>query len=160
MNYRIERLGTFAAVGFKERVNTKDAFHAIPDLWDKAKQNGRIDKLIELLWAYPPRNPRGILGICANGDFGNHEEFDYYLASLSEHDPLEGMVKLNFPASTWAVFEVTPELDVQGIWKKMYAEWVPTSGYDLANLPGIECYCPPGHVPAAEVWIAVEKKLK
>lgn len=158
MNYRIERLGAFSAVGFKEQVNTKEAFNVIPGLWDKAKQNGQMDRLIEILWLNEQENPRGILGICSNGDFGKMEEFDYYLAALSEHEPPAGMEKLNFSESTWAVFEVTPELDIQGIWKRFYTEWVPTSGYDLANLPGIECYCPPGHHPTAEVWIAVEKK--
>lgn len=158
MNYRIERPGAFSAIGFKERVNTKEAFNVIPGLWEKAKQNGQMDKLIEILWANPPMNPRGILGICANGDFGNNEEFDYYCAVLSEHEPAADMETLNFAESTWAVFEVTPELDIQGIWKRLYTEWIPTSGYDLANLPGIECYCPPGHHPTAEIWIAVEKK--
>ncbi|MDR6550827.1 GyrI-like domain-containing protein [Paenibacillus qinlingensis] len=157
MNYKIERLEAFSTVGFKERVNTNEAFDVIPGLWEKAKHNGQLDKLIEILWAHPPRNPRGIFGICANGDFGNNEEFDYYFAALSGEGLPDDMEKLNFSASTWAVFEVTPELDVQGIWKRLYTEWVPTSGYELANLPGIECYYPPGHHPSAEVWIAVSK---
>lgn len=158
MHYRIEHLEAFSTIGFKERVSTSEAFKVIPGLWEKAKQKGQIDKLIEILWASPAKKPRGILGICSNGDFGNNEEFDYYLAALSDDQLPEGMERLNFSASTWAVFEVSHEVDVQGIWKRLYTEWLPTSGYELANLPGIECYYPPGHHPAAEVWIAIKKK--
>ncbi|WNC13866.1 AraC family transcriptional regulator [Brevibacillus brevis] len=158
MKYRIEQTEAFSVVGFKERVPMKDAFQVIPRLWEQAKEKGQMDQLIELLWSEPTRMPRGILGICADGNFGTNDEFDYYLASLSDREPAEGMEKLNFPKSTWAVFEITPDLDVQGIWQRLYTEWIPTSEYELANVPGIECYCPPGHHPQAEVWIAVEKK--
>ena len=157
MQYRIEQAEAFTVVGVKERVNMKEAFHVIPGLWDKAKNEGLLDRLIHMPWANTPNLPRGILGVCANGDFGNREEFDYYLGAAAELETPEDMVTLHVPASTWAVFEVTPDVDVQGIWKRLYTEWVPTSGYNLANVPGIECYCPPGHNPSAEVWIAVEK---
>ena len=63
-----------------------------------------------------------------------------------------------FIKATWAVFEAEggPE-GIGEIWKRLYTEWVPTSGYDLAYLPAIECYLPPGE-NNNELWVAVIKK--
>ncbi|MFD1957290.1 GyrI-like domain-containing protein [Paenibacillus thailandensis] len=157
LNYRIERLESFSTVGFKERVHMDEAFEQIPGIWDNAHRNGRIDQLIKLLWEPEQRGPRGILGICADGGFGTKDGFDYYLAIASDTALPEGMERLNVPEGTWAVFETSEDMDVQGIWKRLYTEWLPTSGYELADIPGIECYHPPGHQPSAEVWIAVRK---
>ncbi|KEO82131.1 AraC family transcriptional regulator [Tumebacillus flagellatus] len=157
MKYRIEEVGSFSVIGEKNRINMHEAFEVIPPLWEKANQNGLMQTLIDLLWSQPPTTPHGILGVCANGNFGNNEAFDYYIGAISDGEPLAGMESLQFPESAWAVFEASSPAEVQDIWKRVYTEWVPTSGYDLANLPSLECYCPPGHQPVAEVWVAIEK---
>lgn len=40
----------------------------------------------------------------------------------------------------------------------IYSEWIPTSGYELADLPCIECYYPPKHKPKHELWVPVVPK--
>lgn len=156
MNYRIEELEGFSIVGLQERVNTNNAFNIIPDLWANAAKEGLFEKLWEIRTA--DHQMRGILGVCADGDFGKNEEFHYIMSIVSEQVPSEKMIKRDFPEATWAVFEAEggPE-GIGEIWKRLYTEWVPTSGYDLAYLPAIECYLPPEE-NKNELWVAVVKK--
>lgn len=67
------------------------------------------------------------------------------------------MEEFSYPAATWAVFEANGELPsaTQKVYKQFYTEWLPNSGYELADLPVIECY---KQENSQEVWIAVVKK--
>ena len=67
-----------------------------------------------------------------------------------EEEVPNDMETLIIPQSTWAVFP-----NVVDAWKRLYSEWVPTSGYELANLPCIECYYGPKHNPRHELWVPV-----
>jgi len=157
MNYRIEELQGFSIVGIQERVDTNDAFQVVPGLWTNAAKEGLFEKLWEIRRDDHPM--RGILGVCADGDFGRNEEFFYIMSIVSsEQVPPEGMLRRDFQEATWAVFEAEggPE-GIAEIWKRLYTEWVPTSGYDLANLPAVECYLPPEE-NRNELWVAVVKK--
>lgn len=157
MNYRIEELGRFSIVGVQHRVNNNDSFNMISNLWNNAARDGGFEEL----WAIqqPNHKLRGLLGVCADGDHGNHEEFHYILSVTSElRLPPERMVRREFPESVWAVFEADggPEGIVE-IWKRLYTEWLPDSAYELADLPAVECYLPPEE-NRNELWIAVIKK--
>lgn len=55
--------------------------------------------------------------------------------------------------STWAVFP-----GISNAWKRLYTEWVPNSGYKLADIPCIECYYPPKHKPRNELWVPIIPK--
>lgn len=70
-----------------------------------------------------------------------------------EGDPQEEMEILIIPPSKWAVFP-----NVAEAWKRLYSDWVPTSGYELADLPCIECYYPPKHKPRHELWVPIKHK--
>lgn len=156
MNYRIEQMGPFRIVGISERVRTEDAFREIPRIWAEAGDRGVFEKL----WKVRLGNHQmgGILGVCANGEFGENEEFDYLLSVRSDQEPPEGMSLLDYPASTWAVFDASggPE-GIQEIWKRLYTEWVPSSLYDLAYLPAVENYLPPEE-GRNELWVPVVKR--
>lgn len=156
MNYRIEELKGFSIVGVQERVNTNNAFNIVPGLWANAAKEGLFEKLWEI--RRTDHKMRGILGVCADGDHGKNEEFHYIMSIVSEHLPPERMIKRDFPEATWAVFEAEggPE-GIGEIWKRLYTEWIPASAYDLAYLPAIECYLPPGE-NKNELWVAVVKK--
>jgi AraC family transcriptional regulator len=73
--------------------------------------------------------------------------------------------KLDVPAMTWAIFsrekhteEQTTE-KVQGIWKRIYPEWFPGSGYEHAEAPEFEMYHKAGKdLYIVEVWLPVVKK--
>ena len=73
-----------------------------------------------------------------------------------KHVPvLEGMTEFSYPSATWVVINADGELPkaVQDIYRGFYSEWLPNSGYKLANLPVIECYHQENR---QELWIAVE----
>jgi Uncharacterized protein conserved in bacteria len=156
MNYRIEEAGPFAVVGVKNRVSTENAFEIVPKLWAEAGEQGLFGKLWDI--REESNKVKGILGVCAGGDFGKNEEFDYILAISSEQAPPEGMVRVDFPAAAWAVFEAPGSPDnLQDIWRRLYTEWVPVSAYDLAYLPAIESYLPPEE-NKNELWVPVVKR--
>ncbi|RKN85756.1 AraC family transcriptional regulator [Paenibacillus ginsengarvi] len=156
MNYRIERLARFSVVGVQERVDTASAFAQVSRLWAKAQKAGLFERLWDLL--EPGHAMSGILGVCADGEFGAAERFHYIMSVASRQSPGEGMIRRDFPEATWAVFEAKggPEA-ITDIWKRLYTEWLPVSSYDLANVPTVECYLPPEQ-HKNELWVAVIKK--
>lgn len=164
MNYRIEQWPAFMISGFRERVKTSEAFKVIPGIWEKAWKDGSMDKLLKLFMQADYR-PAGFLGIAAGGQWGEAEEMNYYLA-VTTHVEVpecrrvptpEGMVSLELPQATWAIFEANGELPdaVQRVYKTFYSEWLPKSGYELADLPVIECYMQENR---QEVWIGILQK--
>jgi len=100
------------------------------------------------------------------GQWGEAEEMEYIVAVTNfvdapncNHIPvIEGVEEFSYPSATWAIFEANGELPeaTQRVYKQFYTEWLPNSGYDLADLPVIECYMQENK---QEVWIAVIKKL-
>ncbi|MDF2821401.1 MAG: transcriptional regulator, AraC family [Clostridiales bacterium] len=166
MNYQIEQWPAFTISGIKKRVSTSEAFNIIPQIWDTAGKDGTINQLVDL-WMKSDCRPVGLLGISAGGQWGNTEEMDYYLAVTTYVDVPEckqvkipnNMVSLQLPAATWAIFEANGQLPdaVQNIYKEFYTEWLPNSGYELDDMPVIECYLQNNK---QEVWIAVKSNSK
>lgn len=158
MNYRIEKIGPFSAIGFKYNVNTEKAFSTVPVIWQETHQNGFAERLLNLMDTNPQKTLNGILGILSDGDWGNNKDFSYHLAVPYEKETPVGMEKLKFPESQWVVFEAPNLTDIIKSWKRLYTDWAPTSTYSFADLPAIECYYPPGHNPQNELWIPIVKK--
>lgn len=156
MKYRIEEKKAISVVGFKKWMNLADGqnLRDIPKMWGGLTQ----DKTRQLC-ALMDNEPAGLLGVCADMyDNG----FDYYIAVASGRPAPRGMEKKEIPAATWAIFESTgpmPEA-IQQVWKRIYAEWLPASGYAHTGMPELEVY-PEGDNTAAdyrcEVWIPVKK---
>lgn len=164
MEYQIVKWPAFSVAGIRHRMKNSEAFARIPGIWDRAFRDGTGQRFLEL-WRKADSRPSGLLGICAGGDWGNAEEMDYYLAVTTYVDAPEcervdlpaDMGTLDFPAATWAVFDASGKLPeaVQRIWKTFYSEWLPNSGFELADLPAIETYM---QNDVQEVWIPVVKK--
>lgn len=162
MNYQIEQWPAFKVMGILHEVKTFEAFEVIPQIWGSAWKEGVIKRFIE---NFPDYRPAGFLGIAAGGQWGDSEVMNYIIAVTShvdvpecKHIPaLEGMQEFSYPAATWAIFEANGELPnaIQKVYKQFYTEWLPNSGYELSDLPVIECYMQKSH---QEVWIAVIKK--
>ncbi|WP_400164015.1 AraC family transcriptional regulator [Brevibacillus sp. TJ4] len=155
MNYRLETLPAFSVIGANKRVHTANAFATVPGMWAAAAGEGLFEQFWQIWSSDHPL--RGILGVCADGDHGKNEEFTYIMSVVSGHLPPDGLSKRDFPAATWAVFEAAggPE-GIAELWKRLYTEWVPASGYALAYLPAIERYLPPEE-NKNELWVAVVK---
>lgn len=157
MNYRIEEIGGFSTVGVKYCVNTTKSKDLIPEIWEDTRQNGIAQRLLGMLGGSSEKPLKGILGILADGNWGRNDEFSYYMAVPYEKETPVEMEKLDFPESQWVVFDAPSLSDIPKAWKRLYTDWIPTSGYSFADLPALECYYPPGHNPQNELWIPIVK---
>lgn len=161
MNYQIEHWPAFQVAGIAHRIKTDKAFELVPPIWDEAWKNGTMQKFIQF---FPDYRPAGFLGIAAGGEWGNSGEMDYILGVTNYvdvpdcahvHAP-DGMKEFSYPAATWVIINADGELPsaVQDVYDMFYSEWLPGSGYRLADLPVIECYLQENH---QEVWVAIEQ---
>ncbi len=158
MKYRIEEKHAMRFVGRKESVTNVGGanFARVPKIWEEVYEDGSFDKICAL----SNKEPSGVMGICANF---REAEFDYFIASATDKVVPEGMDELKVSAGLWVVFEcVGPMPDaIQAVWKRVYSEWFPSSGYEHAGTAEIEWYSD-GDGSAAdyrsEVWIPIVKK--
>ncbi|MCT6924820.1 helix-turn-helix domain-containing protein [Metasolibacillus sp.] len=151
MDYRIEVLDfEIEIVGIKQKVTTRDAFQVIPKLWGEATENGLLHRLIDMSWEHPQCKMEGILGVVGKQAAITDEDFDYLMGCRYTGELPTDMEKIVLPKSTWAVFP-----NISEAWQRLYTEWLPTSGYELANLPCIENQLAPDRVPSSELWVPV-----
>ncbi|WP_431808193.1 AraC family transcriptional regulator [Lysinibacillus sphaericus] len=155
MDYRIEVLEVeVEIVGVKQEVRTADAFIDIPKLWEAANKNGLLQRLINMSWESPQCKMEGILGVCGKQAAITDEEFDYFMGCRYSQKFPNDMEKIVIPKNTtWAVFP-----NITDAWNRLYTEWLPSSGYELADLPCIENYLAPDRIPSNELWVPVLQK--
>ncbi len=152
MEYRIEELDfEFDIVGIKKRIETSKAFEEVPKLWNESAQNGLMKQFIDMAWENPQCKLESLLGVSGNTSVIESDVFEYMMGVRYNNPCPENMEKVSIPSSSWAVF---PNSDVS-VWKRIYTEWLPASGYNLADIPVIECFYPPGHVPEKEIWVPI-----
>lgn len=163
MNYQIEQWPAFTITGFAYPIKTAEAFDVIPGIWQTAWNDGTMKKL-HALFRQADYRPAGFIGMAAGGQWGASEEMEYRIGVTTHVDrpdcaeipAPEGMVQRRLPAATWVIFNADGELPaaVQRIYKQFYSEWLPSSGYELEDLPVLECY---KQENGQEVWIAIRK---
>ncbi|QVY62487.1 GyrI-like domain-containing protein [Cytobacillus gottheilii] len=154
MEYRIEHLDLhIKLIGRGTQVQTSKAFQAIPAIWNTATKDGFVRKLVNLSWEKPKCKLEGLLGVCGKEAVILDDEFSYFMGVRYDGEVPSDMESLIISHRTWAVFP-----DITTAWKGLYTEWVPSSGYELANVPCIECYYPPERQPSNELWVPVIDK--
>jgi AraC family transcriptional regulator len=154
MEYRIENLDfELRIAGRRKTVKTSYAFRRIPQLWSSAKKDGFMQTLVDMSWEDPKCKLESLLGVCGKEAAIMDEEFDYFMGVRYERAVPDNMELLIVPPATWAVFP-----GVADAWKRLYSEWVPTSGFELANLPCIECFYDSKHKPKNELWVPIVSK--
>lgn len=157
MNYRLEKKEKFYITGMKQKiqkVNGDEDFARIMDIW--ANLDGSVAaKLISVSNNYF----EGLIGASANNQ---DDTYDYYVGVTSDGTVVEDAELVEVPALDWAVFEVAgalPEAMVT-IWKRIFTEWFPGSGYESVNAPCLEVYTE-GDITAAEyrseLWVPVKR---
>lgn len=162
MNYRMEQKPAFDMWGISTNISVVDGqqYVQIPRFWEQSIQNGGIDKLHRDF-----RLPEEVCVHAALYDF-REGEFSYMICYPGTEDLSSlGYTRLSVPSMTWAVFstgECTEEdgtEKIQSIWKRIYPEWFPTSGYEHADGPEFEMYFTLGNGKFdEEVWIPVTRK--
>lgn len=146
----------FKILGIKERVNTTDS-NFFPEVWKELESDYLLNKLNQ----YRNTDFRGILHVNANITANSR---DYYISvATTKKDASPEFKTLVIPASTWVVFKALgpqPETLLR-VWERIYAEWFPSSGYELAE--SIEFVRDLNDATEAfefeyEIWIPVKRK--
>ncbi|OOM76140.1 transposon Tn10 TetD protein [Clostridium puniceum] len=158
MKYRIdEDVKEIRLAGVMRPITTLngDNFKLIPQMWDDIYKDGTCEKIMKL-----GKNAHTeYFGVCCNF---RTDEFDYMIAVESAYELPEGFVELIVPSLTWVKFECRGKLPEaqQSVWKRIYTEWFPTSGYEHADGPEIEWYSNEnmdGDDYLSEIWIPIKK---
>lgn len=155
LDYRIETCPAFRVVGISAPLTQEleENFAAVPQLWQRAAEDGTIPRLAGLMDA----PPMGLLGISVCGE----AERWRYLIAVSSTRPAGEFEEYTVPAAVWAVFPGAGLEAFQDLQRRVVTEWLPTSGYEYANAPDLEVYLNPDPRDARyEVWIPVVKRTE
>lgn len=147
MNYKFIEKDAFTIVGKKETVemaSERDEFN--PEMW-KA-----LEMVEEEVAHYDNTSFNGVMHVSYTNRAG---DIEYYIGAASTKEPSEGMETLIISPQTWAVFEVSGKMPetLLSTWERVYTEWFPTSGYELAEAPELIR----GQDEQTEIWIPVKK---
>ncbi|KRF59559.1 AraC family transcriptional regulator [Bacillus sp. Soil768D1] len=160
MKYNIIERDSFQLIGIKREfslVNGENLI-GIPKLWNKVNSDGTDDQLGKL----NNGQIKGLLGVCVDKRIlEQNETMDYWIATEYDGQVPEGYSSLTIPASKWVIFEVHGPMPdaIQEVWKRIFSEWFPTSGYEHAGAPEMEVYTDddasnPDYY--SEIWIPVK----
>lgn len=165
MNYRIVEMDKFKVFGvaFQTSVENGALYYEIPEFCDKIWEDGTHYRINQLL-GYPRMHM--LHGI--HYDFNEDGSRKYMMGwEVADQEIAEEYEILDILACTWAVFEgkgIMPEGDeIQNIWKRVYSEWFPSSGFEQTEGPCIEKYYWDDEKYEAytcEVWIPVKRKAQ
>lgn len=138
MDYRVERMGAFSIVGIKKRIELiyEGVNPQMDSIWAQL-----TPEVVGRLKALSNAQPKGILCVSANFAEGREEGtlLDQYVGVATTSAAPEGFAVLPVPACTWAVFTAVGEFPkaLQDLWARIYAEWFPSSGYEMTGGPEI-----------------------
>ncbi|WP_257350907.1 AraC family transcriptional regulator [Pseudalkalibacillus decolorationis] len=159
MQYKVVEKDGFQIVGIKREFSlcNEENLVGIPKMWSEVTTDGTSDILIK------SNNDqlKGLLGVCVDKSDSKSEHMDYWIATAHDGDTPVGLLKLDIPASKWAIFEVHGPMPdaMPKVWKQIFSEWFPSSGYEFAGTPELEVYTD-GDVSApdyySEIWIPVK----
>jgi AraC family transcriptional regulator len=150
---RFEDHGPMLVVGLMERY-TQATRAGIPAQWQR---------FIPHIGNVPGQANGDAYGVCYNTD--DEANMDY-LAGVEVRNFAnvpQDLERLRIPQHHYAVFEHREHISsLQETYKTIFGQWLPASGYDMADAPLFERYPPSfdGRTGAGglEVWIPVEKK--
>lgn len=158
MKYRITQREAFRVFGVYTEISTdqETAFKQVPQFFKKCDEDLVPDEINALLGRFCDNHT-----ISALYDY-SETTMKYMLCQflpkgLSIPDKF---TILDVPAATWAVFDVNDCCEMQTMWKRIFTEWFPSSGYESAEGPQFEMYYGLANHEniSGEIWIPVKKK--
>ena len=161
MNYKIEEWDSINVIGLHRRFefdNIDDRNpQGIPEFWTELRQNGKLKEILQ----FSDGRFDEAIGICTNGDSTG---LDYYIAipTKSEDTP-DDLEFYTIPKSTFAVFHFIGPLHqtMPKAEKMIFAEWLPSSGYEPVMTADMEVYSTKPHDALDyEFWVYVPVKNK
>jgi AraC family transcriptional regulator len=163
MNYRIETKPAFGLTGPWIRTSSDNGvnFRTVPEFWARIMGDGTWQRLMAKV---PPDTRIGVCGVCAEYDV-QANEFSYLAAIETPADRgglPEGCKDIMVPGATWGIFESRGPLPaaMQEVWKRIFTEWFPSSGWECADGPQLELYAPGDPQSAdyySEIWIPLRR---
>lgn len=157
MEYRIEKKPAFKVMGVSKLFSYESAARDIPEFWNRA---------------YVMQDPKpvsGMYGINLDEEMaGNQFRYmiaDDFVAEIAEKRHLDVH---EIPEHAWAVFPCRGPmpLPMQKVNRRIFSEWLPASGYEIAEGYNIEYYSDPSAFRMGmqdpeyytEVWIPVKER--
>lgn len=163
MEFKLEHKSSFNVVGVSKRVpiQFEGVNHDIVELAQSitAQQRSEMHQLADLY-------PNQVLNVSYDFDEGYLDETGSLTHMIgfatTQDNPYEDLEQITIESNLWAVFPNAgpfPET-LQETMAKTYAEWLPTSSYELADLPSISFtkHDGPSDNVYSEVWVAVRPK--
>lgn len=161
MEYTIEERGAFRVVGHLASGDwtLENAAEKATEFWGRLNEDGgrRIHDALSLM---DGSEPKGLLGV----SFCDNEDFAGYLVGVATNAPCpESMEERIVPAATYAVFDCTGPMPdaMQHLQHRIFAEWLPSSGYEWASKSDLEVYFGPNMTAPdykSQVWLPIEKR--
>ena len=157
MEYRIEKKPAFKVMGVSKTFSYEGANTEIPRFWDEA------------FLSASERPVLGMYGVCFDEEMAGNE-FRYMIADdfATEQAEAKKLDVHEIKEHTWAVFPCrgAMSLPLQEVNRRIFAEWLPASSYEIAEGYNIEYYSNPDDFKMgmqdpeyyAEVWIPVKEK--
>jgi len=163
MEFKIERKDKFNIVGVSKRVPIQ--FEGVNnEILELAKsitelQRNQMHQLADLY-------PQQVLNVSFDFDEGFLEEKGYLTHMIgfatTKENPYDDLEQISIEESLWAIFPNQGPFPttLQETTAKIYSEWLPSSNYELIDLPGISFtnHNGPSENVYSEIWIPVKEK--
>ncbi len=157
MDVKIEKKAAFKLIGTEKRVKqqyegiNQEILEFTQTITDTQRKNMRA------LGDLPPRMP---LNISYDAD-ETHLTHMIGFASTQENR-FEDLVQVEVPESLWAIFSskgLFPKA-LQSTWADIFSQWLPSSEYELVDLPQISFtdWLSKDEEKYSEIWLAIKKK--
>ena len=153
LHFRIENKQSFQIIGKSFPLNKElsENFLKIPKHWNQSLADGTLKQLMEINNC----TPTGLLGVSIH----HHDDWRYFIAVSSTqcHPQFE---EFTIDNAMWAVFSGHgTNKNLQDLERRVITEWLPTSGYEYADIPDIEVYIKADPQDAIyEYWLPIVKK--
>jgi AraC family transcriptional regulator len=163
MEFKIEQKAKFNIVGVSRRVpiQFEGVNEAIVELAKSITEQQRKE-MHQLADLYPHQ----VLNVSYDFDDEYLEEKGYLTHMIgfatTKENPFDDLERLTIPESLWAIFPNQgpfPET-LQETTAKIYSDWLPSSDYEIADLPSITFtkYDGPSDHVYSEIWMPVKPK--
>jgi len=164
MEFKIEKKEKFNIVGVSKRVpiQFEGENNAILELAQSITEQQR-NEMHQLADLYPHQ----VLNVSYDFDDGFLEEKGYLTHMIGfatvKENTFDDLEQLSIEESLWAIFPNQGPFPVtlQETTAKIYSEWLPSSGYEVADIPGISFtkYNGTSENVYSEIWMPVKEKI-
>lgn len=158
LNYRIVRESEHTMFGKSLTTKCTDGYDTVPAFWDECENNRTTNKIAQAGLASEKTLLSSLLW-----DLDEEGMMKYMIClDLPESGVSDEFERFTVPARTWAVFPLAlenPGDSIISVWKRIYPEWFPNSGYELDTGPRQErCFWRNDGIMVAEAWVPVIKR--